>query len=123
MLAKFIGARMAGGVMLGEIKYRLGGILILLVGMVIAWVAIWQPLHQAELGAHAVTWMPRIVVLIAVCAVFGLYFVVTGNRYPYRDVERQSLTMAGWILFAITALATVAGFFWMDATLKSLGYS
>lgn len=67
--------------------------------------------------------MPRIVVLIAVCAVFGLYLVVTGNRYPYRDAERQSLTTTSWILFAITALAAVAGVFWMDATLKSLGYS
>ncbi len=109
--------------MFGEIRYRLGGMLILLVGLVMAWVAVWQPLHQAELGADTVTWMPRIVVIIAVCAVFGLYLLVTGNRYPYRDAERQSLTTAGWILFSITAVTALAGFFWIDATLKSLGYS
>ncbi|WP_117195992.1 hypothetical protein [Rhizobium terrae] len=109
--------------MFAEMKYRLGGLLVLLVGAAVAWVAIWQPLHQAQLGADTVAWMPRIVVLLAVCAVFGLYFLLTGNRYPYRDVERRTLTTAGWILFAITAAAAIAGFFWMDMTLKSLGYS
>lgn len=108
--------------MFAEIKYRLGGLLVLLIGAAVAWSAIWQPLHQAQLGADTVAWMPRIVVLLAVCAVFGLYFLLTGNRYPYRDVERSTLTVAGWILFAITAVAAVAGFFWMDTTLKSLGY-
>lgn len=109
--------------MFAEMKYRLGGLLVLLVGTAVGWSAIWQPLHQAQLEADAVTWMPRIVVLLAVCAVFGLYFLVTGNRYPYRDVERSTLTTAGWILFAITAVAGLGGFFWMDMTLKSLGYN
>jgi len=79
-------------------------------------------LHQAELGADTVTWMPRVMVLLALCAVFGLYFLATGGRYPYRDLERRTLTVAGWVLFGITAVAAVAGFFWMDTTLKSLGY-
>ncbi|MCJ9754785.1 hypothetical protein MOV61_29065 [Neorhizobium sp. BETTINA12A] len=108
--------------MFEAVKYRLGGLLVLVIGAAVGWSAIWQPLQQAELGADSVTWMPRIVVLLAVCAVFGLYFLFTGNRYPYRDVERSTLTTAGWILFAITAVAAVAGFFWMDMTLKSLGY-
>ncbi|MBP2562002.1 hypothetical protein J2857_004793 [Neorhizobium galegae] len=109
--------------MFAEMKYRLGGLLVLLVGAVVGWSAIWQPLHQAQLGADTVAWMPRIVVLLAVCVVFGLYFLVTGNRYPYRDAERSTLTTAGWILFAITAAAGLGGFFWMDMTLKSLGYN
>ncbi|MDR6820278.1 hypothetical protein J2X76_005475 [Neorhizobium sp. 2083] len=108
--------------MSAEVKYRLGGLLVLIVGAVVAWSAIWQPLQQAELGVDTVAWMPRIVVLLAVCAVFGLYFLLTGNRYPYRDVERSTLTVAGWLLFAITAVAALGGFFWMDMTLKSLGY-
>jgi flagellar biosynthesis protein FliQ len=108
--------------MFGEVKYRLGGLLALVVGAAVGWSAIWQPLQQADLSADTVTWMPRVVVLLAVCAVFGLYLLFTGNRYPYRDVERSTLTTAGWILFAIIAVAAVTGFFWMDMTLKSLGY-
>nr|WP_250811916.1 hypothetical protein [Neorhizobium tomejilense] len=108
--------------MFGEVKYRLGGLLALVVGATVGWSAIWQPLQQADLSADTVTWMPRVVVLLAVCAVFGLYLLFTGNRYSYRDVERSTLTTAGWILFAIIAVAAVTGFFWMDMTLKSLGY-
>ena len=108
--------------MFGEVKYRLGGLLVLIVGAAVGWSAIWQPLQQAELAADSVIRMPRVVVLLAVCAVFGLYLLFTGNRYPYRDVERSTLTTAGWILFAIIAVAAITGFFWMDMTLKSLGY-
>jgi hypothetical protein len=105
-----------------ETRYRLGGLLFLAIAAAAFWLAIWQPLQQAGAGIAQVEWMPRVTVLVAVCVVFGVYFIVTGNRYPYRDVERKTLTPVGWVLFAIVAVAAFGGFFAMDGTLRSMGY-
>jgi succinate dehydrogenase hydrophobic anchor subunit len=105
-----------------EARYRLGGVLCLLIAAAVAWLAIWRPLQDASAGAEIVRWMPRATVLVALCVVFGVYFMATGNRYPYRDVERQTLTPVGWVLIAVVAIAGLIGFFSMDAALRSMGY-
>ena len=105
-----------------EAKYRLGGVLCLVVAAAVTWLAIWRPLQDASAGAEIVRWMPRTTVLVALCAVFGSYFLVTGNRFPYRDAHRQTLTPVGWVLFVVVAITSLAGFFGMDAALRSLGY-
>lgn len=105
-----------------EAKYRLGGVLCALVAGAIAWQGIWLPLQQASLGADSITWMPRATVVIGLCLVFGVYFLTTGNRYPYRDVARQTLTPVGWVLCAAIGIVALAGFFGMDMLLRSMGY-
>lgn len=105
-----------------EARYRIGGIFCLALAGAIAWQAVWLPLQDASLGADMVTWMPRATVVIGLCLVFGIYFLATGNRYPYRDEERQTLTPVGWALFAMIAIIALAGFFGMDMMLRSLGY-
>lgn len=87
-----------------------------------AWFGIYHPLQSAEAGIAVVKWMPKITVLIALSAVFGLFFIFAGNRHPYRNVEKQTLTPAGWVLFAITAVVALGGYFWMDLTLRGMGY-
>jgi hypothetical protein len=105
-----------------EARYRLGGVLCLLLAGAIGWQAIWQPLQAASLGSDAITWMPRATVVIGLCSVFGLYFLATGNRYPYRDIARQTLTPVGWVLCAMIGIVALAGFFGMDMMLRSMGY-
>jgi hypothetical protein len=105
-----------------DVKYRLGGVLCLVVAAAVAWLGLWQSLQHASVGDEVVRWMPRITVLVALCVVFGLFFVVTGGRYPYRDEARQNLTPVGWALFAVVAVAGFAGYFGMAAALSSTGY-
>jgi hypothetical protein len=105
-----------------NLKYRLGGCLALAIAAGAAWFGIYQPLQSAGTGAELVRWMPKITVLISLAAVFGVFFVLTGDRYPYRNVERQTLTPTGWVLFGIVAVAALAGYFWMDFTLRGMGY-
>ncbi|WP_245314357.1 hypothetical protein [Rhizobium sp. R634] len=81
-----------------------------------------MPLHDASLGAEMIAWMPRATVVVGLCLVFGVYFLATGNRYPYRDVERQTLTPVGWTLCAVIGIVALAGFFGMDMMLRSMGY-
>jgi len=105
-----------------EARYRIGGVFCLALAGAIAWQAIWLPLQEASLGADVVSWMPRATVVIGLCLVFGIYFLATGNRYPYRDVARQTLTPVGWVLCVMIAIVALAGFFGMDMLLRSMGY-
>ena len=111
-----------GGEELMNPKYRLGGALCLILAAAVAWLGIWQPLQHASAGDDIVRWMPRITVLVALCAVFGLFFLTTGARYPYRDEARQTLTPVGWALFVVVAVAGMAGYFGMDSALSAMGY-
>lgn len=105
-----------------NLLYRIGGVLCLWIAAAATWFGIYQPLQSAEAGSDWVKWMPKVTVLIGMALVFGLFFVFTGNRYPYRDVERQTLTPVGWILFGIVAAVALGGYFWMDLTLRGMGY-
>lgn len=106
-----------------DMRYRLGGLLCLGIGAAAFWLAIWRPLQDAQAGAATVAWMPRVAVLVALCLVFGVFFLATGGRHAYRDVERQTLTPVGWGLFGVAAILALCGFFAMDAALRSLGYA
>ncbi len=66
--------------------------------------------------------MPRLTVLITLCLVFGVFFLATGARHPYRDEARQPLTPLGWAMFAIVAVAGLAGYVGMASALSSMGY-
>ncbi|MBP2445253.1 hypothetical protein [Rhizobium leguminosarum] len=105
-----------------ETRYRIGGVFCLLLACAITWQAVWLPLHDASLGADMITWMPRATVVIGLCLVFGIYFLATGNRHPYRNVERQTLTPVGWTLCVLIGIVALAGFFGMDMMLRSMGY-
>ena len=103
-------------------KYRFGGVLCLLIAAAVAWLGLWQPLQHASAGDQIVRWMPRLTVLITLCVVFGVFFLATGGRHPYRDEARQNLTPVSWALFAIVAVAGLAGYFGMASALSSMGY-
>lgn len=105
-----------------SLLYRFGGALCLLIAAGAAWFGVYQPLQSAAGKAEVVTSMPKVMVLISVATVFGVFFIFTGDRYPYRNVEKQTLTPVGWVLFGITAVAAFGGYFWMDAMLRGMGY-
>ena len=105
-----------------NLQYRLGGLLAIALGIGFGWFFIMKPLQAAYAHAPEVKYDARIFALVPACLVFGLFFVIGGAKWPYRNVEAKSLTRAGWVLMAIVALAAAAGFFWFDRQFAALGY-
>lgn len=106
-----------------DILHRLGGLACLIGAAAFGWFGVWKPLQAAHAHAAEISYNSKIFVLVPALLVFGLFFLVAGARWPYRDVEKQRPTLAGWILMAITAAAAIGGYFWFEQQFKALGYT
>ena len=105
-----------------DLKTRLGGVLVLSIGAVIGWFFILGPLHEAQAGAPTVRYSLKAMVLVPACLVFGLAFLVGGDKLAYRDAERKRLTPLGWVLVAIFAAAVALCYWWFKQQFAALGY-
>ena len=94
---------------------RLGGVTSVIAGIALGW---WL-LPRPGTGVAPSSFYPKLFVLVPVCLVFGLFFAVAGDRVPYRDVERQTLTQAGWALMGVVAVLTLLTFGWSDGWFAS----
>ena len=109
--------------MSGSLLARFGGLLCLAVASGFGWFFIWEPLQAARAGVPEVEFSTKAFVLVPFAAVFGLFFVICGDAVPYRHVEKQAPTAAGWILFLIAAVAGGLGFWRFDREFDRLGYA
>jgi hypothetical protein len=112
----------AGNGLVQALKNRLAGLLFFVVGFALGWAGLWRPLEAAYAGAARVDWDYHAVGLAPLATVFGLYLALTGDREPYRDAERGTLTSLGKVLMAVMALSAFATFVAFKMTLASLGY-
>lgn len=108
--------------MSGNILYRLGGLICLAVAAAFGWFFIWLPLQAAQAHAPEVDYSIKAFVLVPFAAVFGLFFLLFGDSVPYRNVEKQTPTGAGWLLFLVAGLASGVGFWWFNSRFEALGY-
>lgn len=108
--------------MSGGIAYRLGGLLCLAVAAAFGWFFIWQPLQAAQAQAPEVEYSIKAFVLVPFAAVFGLFFMLFGDGVPYRNVEKQTPTAAGWMLFLVAGVVSGLAFWWFKARFEALGY-
>lgn len=109
--------------MSGSVMARFGGLLCLAVALGFGWSFIWQPLQAAQAHASEVEYSTKAFVLVPFAAVFGVFFLIFGDSVPYRHVDKQSPTAAGWALFLIAAAFGGLGFWWFDAKFDELGYT
>lgn len=105
-----------------DLRNRIGGLLACAVGAVLAWHEIWLPLQAARAGAPEVRYQTTIFAIVPLLIVFGLFLLIGGARWPYRDVERQTLTPAGWTLMAVVAISAGLSWYWLTSTFAALGY-
>jgi hypothetical protein len=109
--------------MLQDIKARLGGLALIALGLGLGWFFLLEPLQKASHGAHEVHYSLKAVFAVPACLIFGVAFMLLGKRLRYRDDAHKNFTAVGWILFALVALATAAGFWWFQQQFAALGYS
>lgn len=109
--------------MTADVKYRLGGLLCLIAFVGFGWWGIWQPLQAAQAHAAEVRYSLKIFVLVPALLVFGLFFLIGGARWNYRDAANKKLTAAGWALMAVVAVISGLSFWWLQHTFAALGYT
>ncbi len=94
-----------------EVRFRIGGAIAIALAIGLGWFEIWKPLQAAEAQSATVRFYPKIFALVPVCLVFGIAFLIGGDRIEYRDEDARKLTTAGWALFAITAILAAIFYF------------
>lgn len=104
-------------------KARLFGLALVAIAIGAAWWSVFLPLQKAVAQEPHVTYSIKGFVLAGFAAVFGLFFLIFGGSVPYRHVERQSPTGAGWVLLAASVLASGFCFWWAESRFEALGYA
>ena len=105
-----------------DILYRAGGLALLLFAAGLGWWGYWQPLQDAAAGAPVVSINGKMVVLVPICGVLGLFFLLCGNRVPYRKPDTQEFNTLGWVLTLVMLGAAGFSWWWLDSHIAALGY-
>jgi hypothetical protein len=106
-----------------NLKYRLGGIALILGGLVVGYWGIFSPFQSALHGAAEVHYYTKIFILVPMMLVFGFFFTAFGNSIAYRNAEQQKFTAVGWVLFTAVTLISAASFFGLKSQFAALGYT
>jgi hypothetical protein len=105
-----------------DLKIRAGGLLLVILGGMVAWFFLLGPLREAQAGVPEIRYQLKGFLLVPLCVVFGAAFLLGGSGLNYRDVERRQLTLTGWLLFAVIAVLTAVGYWWLQREFAELGY-
>jgi hypothetical protein len=105
-----------------DLKARLGGLVLIALGLGLGWYFVLWPLQEARQGAPEVRYFLKIFAIVPLCVICGLSFVLLGERLKYADASRQNLTVTGWFMFVLVAAVTAAGFLWFKGQFTALGY-
>jgi uncharacterized membrane protein YidH (DUF202 family) len=108
--------------MVQDLKLRLGGLVFIAVGVAVGWFFLWLPLQEAQSGAPEVNYQLKAFVLVPLCIIFGVGFLVAGERLQYRNAQHSNLTVVGWVLFILGMALGAAGYFWFQQQFAALGY-
>ena len=108
--------------MVQDLKLRLLGLVFIAVGVAVGWFFLWLPLQEAQSGAPEVSYQLKAFILVPLCIIFGVGFVVAGERLQYRNAQHSNFTVTGWVLFLVAAAVTAAGYFWFQQQFAALGY-
>ena len=105
-----------------DVKYRLGGLVLIAVGVAVCWFFLIGPLQQAQAGVPEISYELKAFWFVPLCVIFGLGFLVAGARLEYRTADHKNFTGVGWIMFIVAAALTVGGYFWFQQQFDALGY-
>ena len=105
-----------------DVKFRLGGLVLIAMGAAACWFFLVGPLQQAQAGAPEVSYELKAFWFVPLCVIFGLGFFVAGSRLEYRTADHKNFTVTGWIMFIVAAALSAGGYFWFQQQFHALGY-
>lgn len=105
-----------------DVKTRLGGLAFIAGGLLFGWMFIWSPYQDALSGAPEVRYHTKAFLLVPAALVIGAVMLTIGGKYQYRNAEKQQLTPLGWAIFALIAVLTGLGWWWLESQFSALGY-
>jgi hypothetical protein len=110
-------------------KSRVGGVVLLILGAFIAYVAIDVPIHDASAHAARVETNIKGALFAPMVLLLGIGGVVQGRRFfdalqtpDPRRPGRGSLTRFGWMFVIVAVVAGGLTYFGLQTYLSSLGY-
>lgn len=110
---------------MGQVRARLLGLMLVAVGLGLAWFFGLKPLEEARAGAAEVSYSMKLFIAAPMAMVFGIFLLVGGASVadvvtqPPRT-KRQHMIV--WPLFAVALAAGGLAWWWFDAQLRVLGY-
>jgi hypothetical protein len=109
-----------------DTRTRIIGVVVLAIGLGLAYVFAYLPLDEARQHAESINVSLKPVVLAPVFALFGVFTLAFGQRgRGWLQIETngvRKMKPAGW-LFTVVALGAGIGFHqWLEAALRALGY-
>lgn len=105
-----------------DLRVRLGGVLALLIGAACLYFFLLLPLQAAYRGDPEIHYQLRAFALVPLCLVFGLVFLIRGEKFEYRTADQKNLTALGWTFFVVVMVLTGLGWWWFDKQFTALGY-
>jgi hypothetical protein len=105
-----------------EARLRAAGLGCLVVASLFTWWGILRPLAAARAQEAQVHLYLNVALGTPALAVFGLFFLISGARWRFYDPASRKLTVTGWLLCAVAAIACVATYFYFDHQFELLGY-
>ncbi len=110
-------------------KARALGVLALLIGGALAYWCVWLPWQQAHAGAASISLSMKGSMIVPLALIFGLGLLVGGNRFylamhndPARAQRWGKTSPLGWLLIAASLAAGGGLYYWLQQTLRGLGY-
>lgn len=107
-----------------KVNARLGGVFLLGFAALLSWLCLWQPLQAAQSGAAEISTSIKGVALIPFGVLLGSGLLFGGDAFKnlLRSEESENPQFAGWVVIAISAVAGLGLYIWLDGYLSELGY-
>jgi hypothetical protein len=105
-----------------DLKHRLAGAALVVLGLAVAWFFLLGPLQEAQRGVADVSYSLKAFWFVPLSVVFGIGFLIAGSRLEYRTADHKNFTLSGWIMFIIAAALAAGGYFWFQQQFSALGY-
>jgi TRAP-type C4-dicarboxylate transport system permease small subunit len=108
-----------------DLKTRLGGLFLLLMGAGFAFFFIWRPYQQALAGASSVSLSMKAIGISILLPIVGLVIALGGktvNDYFKRVGNGGKGSPMFYVYMAIIIACTLGGYFYIESVFKGLGY-
>ena len=105
---------------------RIYGLVAIIIGAIMLWVFIFNPISMAENGAEDITIYRKLAMIgMAICG-FGFLMAILGENVikmlPDTDANLSDIPLICWVTILSMSGVMIYGWWWFESQLKQLGY-